>query len=109
MMTTKVKLNENNNPVAWGEKLVGGDDIPEPPDRLTEPWDKRPKWDDENEQWVEDPDFEPEPGPEHIDRAKISGDTRDKIIEARAAGNYEKALDHVLDILDVIELEENDG
>lgn len=40
-----------------------------------------------------------------LDSSKISGESRERILEARANGNYELALDYVLDILDVIDVE----
>lgn len=99
-----VQLNDNGGPVAWGEKIAG-EDIPHPPDELVETRDKRPKWDYENEEWIEDPEFTPQKRPEPVDRSKISDDTKQKIINARDEGDYETALNHVLDVLDVVDLD----
>ena len=42
---------------------------------------------------------------EYVDREKISPDTKEKIKDAKEAGDLDLALDHVLDVLDVIDLD----
>lgn len=56
----RVALDDRGVPVAWGEKVVG-EDIPVPPDALVNNPTKRPMWDSDAEQWIEDLDFEPGP------------------------------------------------
>jgi hypothetical protein len=41
---------------------------------------------------------------EGVDRREVSGDTKEKIIEAREAGDTQAQIDHILDVLDVIDL-----
>lgn len=97
-----VVLNNNNEPVAWGEKLADGRDIPNPPSEILNAPDEIPVWDGEAGSWVSVPDKTRRK--EFVDRSKISEDTKQKIIDARDEGDYETALNHVLDVLDVIDL-----
>ncbi|QPL12248.1 hypothetical protein HrrHc1_135 [Halorubrum phage Hardycor1] len=100
----KVILNENNNPVKWGEKLKNGTEMPKPPADMVEDRSVRPKWDASDESWIHDPDYEPPVRSEPVDRSKISQETKQAILDARESGDYEAAIDHVLDVLDVIDL-----
>lgn len=50
-------------------------------------------------------EFPPEPPNQPVERQRISGETRQNILDARDNGDVQKQIDHVLDILDVLDLD----
>lgn len=90
-----VQLTDNNNPIAWGETVVG-EDIAEPPKAITSDPNKRAKWD--GSQWIEDPDFTP-PKDIGVNRSKISAASKTAFRDARANGDLQTQLDIIFEML----------
>lgn len=89
-----VKLDANNRPVAWGEKLKGKD-IPDPPDENPP---RAYQWDESTEEWVFDETYTA-PNPPSVNRDLVSSHTRQAFRDARANDDLQTQLDILFEVL----------